>query len=224
MIGRLTVLAAAGALVCAPAWAQEERYEISGNVGWTASDGVSSQVTIRGGDGNLYNRVDPKDAFSWGITAGYFFTENWEFELQYAQQQSTLQIGGTASRDIGDSYNVRNYHGLFNYHFLESGAVARPFLFIGLGATSYPGVDFTTVGGQRSEIGGNTKFSSTLGAGVKVYPGKKAGLRLQVRWTPTYIKSDSAGWWCDPYWGCYVAGDAQYSNQFEMSGGLTLRF
>ena len=30
--------------------------------------------------------------------------------------------------------------------------------------------------------------------------------------------------WCDPYWGCYTVGDAQYSNQWELSGGVTLRF
>jgi hypothetical protein len=47
---------------------------------------------------------------------------------------------------------------------------------------------------------------------------------LEGRWTPTYIKSDAEGWWCDPYWGCYVVGDAQYSNQFELSGGIVLRF
>jgi len=45
-----------------------------------------------------------------------------------------------------------------------------------------------------------------------------------VRWTPTYIKSDAAGWWCDPYWGCYLVGNAQYSNQFDINGGVTFRF
>jgi hypothetical protein len=59
---------------------------------------------------------------------------------------------------------------------------------------------------------------------VKLYPGRTVGIKLGARWTPTYIKSDSEGWWCDPYWGCYVVGNAQYSNQFEFGGGLTLRF
>ncbi|MET0213234.1 MAG: hypothetical protein ABW292_09540 [Vicinamibacterales bacterium] len=39
-----------------------------------------------------------------------------------------------------------------------------------------------------------------------------------------YIKSDAAGWWCDPYWGCYLVGDPQYSNQFGFTGGVTIRF
>jgi hypothetical protein len=59
---------------------------------------------------------------------------------------------------------------------------------------------------------------------VKIYPTKVVGFRAEARWTPTYIKSDAAGWWCDPFWGCYVVGNAQYSNQIELSGGITLRF
>jgi hypothetical protein len=45
-----------------------------------------------------------------------------------------------------------------------------------------------------------------------------------MRWTPTYIKTDAAGWWCDPFWGCYLVGNAQYSNQFTFEGGVTFRF
>ena len=73
-------------------------------------------------------------------------------------------------------------------------------------------------------IKGQTKFSTTWGLGVKLFPARGLGLRLGARWTPTYIKSDATGWWCDPWYGCYVVGKAQYSNQFELSGGLLLRF
>jgi hypothetical protein len=44
-----------------------------------------------------------------------------------------------------------------------------------------------------------------------------------LRWTPTYIKSDPAGIWCDPFYGCWALSDTQYSNQFETSGGITVR-
>ena len=76
---------------------------------------------------------------------------------------------------------------------------------------------------QRS-IGGTSRFSSTWAGGVKVNATERIGLRFEARWTPTYIKSDATGWWCDPFWGCYVVGNAQYSNQFELSGGLNFRF
>jgi outer membrane protein W len=223
MIGRMTALMALGALMASPAWAQEHRIEVSGLAGWTLSDGVSGQ-TILASNGNLYNRIDPKDSFSWGLSIGYHFTENWALEFLYDQQQSKLEAGGGAvTTEIGD-FKIKGYHGVFTFNAGDSDARTRPFFFIGAGATSYPGVAFTGVGGVPRETQGNSKFSGTAGIGVKVYPGKNAGIKLQARWTPTYIKSDSEGYWCDPYWGCYVVGNAQYSNQFEFTGGLTLRF
>jgi len=219
----MTALAALGTLLCSPAFAQDHRFEVSGNAGWVASDGVSTSGTVVGGDGNLYNRVDPKDSFGWGLTLGYFFNENSELEFLYSQQPSKLTIGGTATREIGD-FNIKSYHGAYSYNFGETDAHVRPFIFLGAGATSFPGVSFTTTNGVARETSGNSKFSGTAGLGVKMYPAHNVGLRLQARWTPTYIKSDSEGWWCDPYWGCYLVGDPQYSNQFEFTGGITLRF
>jgi len=223
MIGRMTALAALGALISTSAFAQDARVEVSGNAGWTFSDGVSSESTVVGGDGGLYNRVDPKDSFSWNVTLGYFFTDNWEVEFLYGQQQSKLEFGGSRTTEAGD-FSIKNYHGVFSYNFGEMDAKARPFVFLGAGATDYPGLSFTRLNGQQGEIGGNAKFSGTFGAGLKLYPGRHAGVRLQARWTPTYIKSDSEGYWCDPYWGCYTVGNAQYSNQFELTGGITLHF
>ena len=222
MIGKLTAVAVLGALVSVSAQAQDHKGEISGNVGWTFSDGVNGNG-ILAADGNLYNSIGPKDSFSWGLTAGIFISENSELEFIYDQQQSKLEVSGTATVEIGD-FNIKNYHGVYAYNFGTSDAPARPFIFLGAGATSYPGLSFTGIDGSSREIGGNTKFSGTFGLGVKVYPGSNVGLRLQARWTPTYIKSDSEGYWCDPYWGCYVVSDAQYSNQFEFTGGISIRF
>ena len=59
---------------------------------------------------------------------------------------------------------------------------------------------------------------------MKVFGGSNVGFRAGMQWTPTYIKSDSEGWWCDPYWGCYIVADAKYANQFQFNGGLTIRF
>ena len=59
---------------------------------------------------------------------------------------------------------------------------------------------------------------------MKIYPADgNIGIKLAARWTPTYIKSDPGGVWCDPFWGCFTTGNPQYSNQFEFSGGLSVR-
>ena len=94
------------------------------------------------------------------------------------------------------------------YNFGDHDANVRPYFLGGAGVTHYGSVPFT-VAGFSGETGGETQFSTTWALGVKLYPNPKVGLNLGVRWTPTYIKSDSEGWWCDPYWGCYVVGNAQ---------------
>ena len=208
-------------LVAGAAQAQDYRIEIGGTAGFTSSDGVTF-TGVRAGDGNVYNGIEPKDSFSWGLNIGYLTTPNVEVGFMFDQQMSTLAVSGTVEREIND-ITVSNYHGYVAYNFGEPEARIRPYILGGLGATHYGSVPFT-VGGVSGETSGDSQFSGTIGAGVKLYPSDKVGVRLGARWTPTYIKSDAVGWYCDPYWGCYLAGDPQYSNQFEFAGGLVFRF
>jgi opacity protein-like surface antigen len=208
-------------VAAAPALAQSPKVEVSGIFEWTFSDGVTGDPVLAG-DGNIYDAVDASDSFNWGFMIGVNATDNMEVGFLFGQQQSTLEITGTATREIGD-LSINSYHGYFAYNFGPADAPVRPYVLGGFGATNYGGVDFT-VGGVSGTTDSSTRFSTTWGGGVKIFPAPRVGVRAGVRWTPTYIKSDAAGWWCDPFWGCYVVGDAQYANQFEMSGGVTLRF
>jgi opacity protein-like surface antigen len=205
-----------------PAFAQSPKVEVSVLGGWTLADGVSGD-TVLGGDGQLYDRIDPKDSFNWGLMVAGLIGDHSEVGFLFNQQMTTLEAGGTATREIGD-IDINGYHGYYAYNFGDAGASMRPYLLVGAGATSYGGVTFTRANGQTQEIGGDTQLSSTFGAGVKLFPSPNVGARFGIRWTPTYIKSDAEGWWCDPYWGCYLVGSAQYSNQWDISGGITFRF
>jgi len=217
----LLVALAVLAVTAATSQAQDSRVELSGTAGWTFADGVSGQSVNVPGVG-IFDRIDPKDAFSWGARLGYNLNENVEIGFLFNQQSTSLEIGGTSTVEFGD-LSIYNYHGYFAFNFGDYDASARPYILVGLGATQYGSVNVNLAGAQRS-VDGNTRFSGTLGAGLKLFPGPRFGLRLEGRWTPTYIKSDAAGWWCDPFWGCYVVGDSQYANQYELSGGVILRF
>jgi len=208
-------------LAAPAAQAQDHRIEVGVDLGYTTSDGVTFEG-VRGGDGFIYNGVGPKDSSSWGLNLGYHVNDNAEVGFLFSKQGSTLEIDGTNTREIGDM-SVDNYHGYFAYNFGDTDAKVRPYVLLGLGATHYGSVPFT-VGSTSRETEGNYQFSSTWGAGVKIYPTQRVGLKLGARWTPTYIKSDSTGWWCDPYWGFFVTQDAQFSNQFSFTGGVTIRF
>jgi hypothetical protein len=212
VIRRLTWMVAVVALVGSAAFAQDPRVELSGTAGWTFSDGVNV-----GSIDESPIQIGPKDAFSWGARLGFNATPNVEIGFLFAAQSTDLEATGVVNRTIDQT--VYNYHGYLAYNFGDSDATVRPYFLGGLGATQYGSLDT-----DAGSIGGETKFSSTWALGLKMFPSPKFGIRLETRWTPTYIKSDPEGYWCDPYWGCYTVGDAEYSNQFELSGGIIIRF
>jgi hypothetical protein len=212
MIRKTILTAMVLALGAATAMAQDPRVELSGTAGWTFSDGVNV-----GSIDESPIQIGPKDAFSWGARLGFNVTPNVEIGFLFASQSTDLEATGVVNRTIDQT--VYNYHGYFAYNFGDSDATVRPYFLGGLGATQYGSLDT-----DAGSIGGETQFSSTWALGLKMFPSPKFGIRLETRWTPTYIKSDPEGYWCDPYWGCYTVGDAEYSNQFELSGGIIIRF
>jgi hypothetical protein len=221
MLKRVMVIAGLFILTgVVPAFAQG-RVEVSGFVGWSIADGVDGDALLAG-DGNIYDTIEPDDSAVYGFTVGVLVGEGAEVGFRWAQQPTKLLISGTRDLELGDM-SVNSYHGYFAYNFGEPDAPMRPFVLFGLGATSYGEVSINT-GLRDFTTGGETQFSTTWGAGVKIFPAPKFGVRLAVEWTPTYIKTDSAGWWCDPYWGCYLVGNSQYSSSFQFNGGVTVRF
>ena len=204
--------------VTGTSFAQSKRVEINPFFGYTLSDGVPVDPFFVGGE--TYNSINPKSGMSYGVQFGVFVTENVEVGFLWSHQNSKLEAKGRTSTDFTDMTNS-NYHGIFTYNWGDDDSMARPFIFGGLGATVFAPAD---VGGFSIESG--TRFSSTWGAGVKAYVSPNVGFTGMARWTPTYIKSEPGGIWCSPYWfyGCYYLTDADYANQFELSGGLSLRF
>ena len=220
MLRRLITIAAIVVLASASAYAQ--RVEVSGIFGWTLSDGVKGDVGIPV-EGQIYDAIDVKDSGSWGFAVGYNATDNFEVGFLFGQQLSALKLEGTAEREVGDM-TVTSYHPYFAYNAGLMDGRVRPYALLGFGATNYGSVSYTRLGGLESETLSQTKFSTTWGGGVKMFPSPNLGFRVGFQWTPTYITTDDEGWWCDPYWGCYVVGDAKYSHQFQFNGGVTVRF
>ena len=66
----------------APASAQA-RVEISGFAGWVFSDGVSGDATLSPADGQIYDRIDPKDSANFGFSVGVLAGDNAEVGFIY---------------------------------------------------------------------------------------------------------------------------------------------
>ena len=137
-----------------------------------------------------------------------------QVELLWSHQDTTLDIMPTIGPDTTLGLDIDQYHigGLY----LPSTGSERisPFASFSLGVTIFDPV------GLSSE----DKFSFSLGGGMKYSLGERVGLRLQVRWTPTYVSSTFGGVFCNPFGFCYVVEDAHYVTQTEASVGLIIKF
>jgi opacity protein-like surface antigen len=202
-------------------FAQDKKIEVTPYIGYTFSEGVDVDIAASDPDDTIYlfNRISPTSGMNWGVQFDYLVTENFAIGFNYADQSSTLEarVQQGEKIDVVDQ-NLRNYHGIFTYNLGDEDSPMRPFFFGGLGATQY-----ATKETDGRNVDGGTRFSTTWGGGVKMYFHENVGIRGQVRWTPTYIKSDAGGWWCGWY-GCWVLSNPNYSNQLEMSAGVVFRF
>lgn len=198
-----------------------QKVEVSFSGGYSASEGITStQPPLLG---QQFNSIAPESGASFSFTVGAFFNEHMEGEFLFARQSSRLVADGPGGKLPISELNLDNYMGNFVYHWGEHDARVRPYFFGGIGATNYAFGNNLLAGGN-GQIPNETRFSTNWGGGVKFYPAPKFGVKVGVRWTPTYIKSDPAGVWCDPFYGCWQVVNNQYSHQFETSGGVTIRF
>ena len=202
------------------AFAQDTRVEISPFFGYTLSEGIN--VNPNTVIGILVNEVNPTSGISYGVMFNVNVNENMQVGFLYDQQESNLELKGTGvlpKANVAD-LKVRNYHAIFTYNFGDDYSSVRPYILGGLGATQYSPGDV-----MGFPIEGNSKFSTTWGGGVKVGSGPVA-LNIMGRWTPTLIRNDPGGIFCSPWypWICWQTVDTNYSNQLELSGGVSLRF
>jgi opacity protein-like surface antigen len=217
---RRTVFALVGLLSFDVHSASAQGVDASFSVGYSASEGISTEN--RPLLAEFYDTLAVDSGASINLTFGYLFNENMGAEFLWARQNSRLQLDGPAGKLPFSELAVYNYMFNFVYHWGAGDAALRPYAFGGLGATGYSFGDLLVPG--TGNIDGETRFSTNWGGGVKYYFTPNVGAKFGVRWTPTYIKSDPAGIWCDPFYGCWAVADADYSNQFETSVGLTVRF
>ena len=219
---RLGWMIALCVLVSASAATAQTKVEASVLGGWTMADGVTGGP-LTAADGNMYDVVALEDSPTWGASLGVNVTEHFEVGFLFLQQLSGMELRGTVITDVGD-LTINTYHPYVALNLGDADASLRPYAFLGLGATNYSGIQFTRASGETVTTNGATQFSGTLGLGVKWFRSPRFGLRAGLQITPTYIKSDASGWWCDPYWGCYLLSDSQYSNQLHVTGGVVFRF
>jgi opacity protein-like surface antigen len=183
----------------APAFAQQTEIALLG--GYTTSGDIDNKAVG-------IETLEVSGGFTWGVAASHFFSDHLGLEASWTQQGSDLVIGTAADSAELFDMKVGALQGSVAYRFGAPAAPFQPFLLAGLGAT------FLSAEDLESE----TKLSWTVGGGLKWFPSKRVGARVQARYVPTLL-NDSASDICDPFGFCQGS-----LHQFELAGGVVLRF
>ena len=209
---RTKLLSAIAYILIAAATASAQNVELTGFIGGQTNGGLDLSTTA-------FERVDVQNGISYGLAAGYLLGEHGAIEFLWNYNNAdTVAVprGGGTSRKLF-TLDTNQYFANFLFHSSPREQKLRPFVLAGLGATN-----LHAASSSDSSI---TRFAFALGAGAKYNFNRRFGMRLQAKWSPTYVTTTSGGFWCDPFWGgCWVVGDDHFLNEFDVSAGLTFRF
>ena len=204
------VLAFALLTACVHPAAAQQRFEIQPFAGYKFGGGADVGPNRLG-----ISRVNIDSSVAYGVTATYNLSEFTGVEFLWNRQAThasgSLPGGGTYPQKVGATLD--QFHGDFLLSFTSHGSKVEPFFLFGLGATDMHGEGSST-----------TKFSFSVGGGLKYFVSRHLGFRAQARYTPTYLYSTSDGVWCN-WWGyCWVIPNDHFLHQGDVTGGVILRF
>ena len=189
-----------------------QNFEITAFVGGQINGGLDLSTSV-------FQRIEVRNGTNYGLSGGYLFGDraSAEFAWTYNKADTVAQPQGGGSAVKIFNLDTNQYFGNFLFHLANRDTRLRPFLLIGAGATNlHPAV---------TGLNGATRFAFAVGGGAKYNFSRHFGLRLQAKWSPTYITTTSNGYWCDPLWGgCWVVGNSHFLHEFDATAGLTLRF
>ncbi|UXP33441.1 porin family protein [Reichenbachiella agarivorans] len=161
--------------------------------------------------------VDVENSGIWGLTLGYDMGNGTQVQFLYTNSSAD-------SETVDYDAILYPYHNLRlkmeNFHLgveksLGGDELIRPYGVIGMGLTSY----------APQEQGYDTRifFSMGLGAGVKIFPTERIGLKMQARMFMPLL-FDGVGIYCSSGSGC--GGGSSFAVPIlhgEFSGGVVFR-
>jgi len=176
--------------------------------------GYTTPAELDGTGDILPGELSVKGGLTAGIAIGTVTPQNIGVEVMYTYQDNGISFKpiGEPEMDIMDLAVHQIHANFLFYHPSARHSMTKPYLLLGLGANIFDAA--------RDNVDSETRFTWALGLGLVRQVNEKVGLRLQGRYTPTYLNSSDEGYWCDPYYGCYTVFDSNYLDQWDVTGGL----
>jgi opacity protein-like surface antigen len=187
----------------------QRRFDISPFVGYR-----SSMTFYTAPDSQPGVKARLSDGASLGFAAGIRYDETAVIEFRFTRQNTSTTLNGTSVAPSFTTITTRleQYHADFTREFVFDNAPGvRPFLNASVGATRISWLART-----------DTRFSFGIGGGVKYFPVKWFGLRLQAQWLPIWLNPELKGIACGG--GCVIVLGGRLASQGEVSVGPTFSF
>jgi len=158
-------------------------------------------------------RVVVDAAPSYGVSFGVRLQEDGLVEIRWARQDSYLHSENVSPPVPRQRVILDQFHGDFSREYIveEWRPWARPFVLLSVGGTHVShsaGLNFT-------------RFSFGIGGGVRLYPSRHVGFKVQAEWVPVLVDPHVA-LVCGA--GCIVHVGGSLGSQGEVFVGPVLRF
>jgi len=211
----------AGSFRMSPAWAAAfllwpaapalaQRFEVTPLIGYRFGGAFDVKPDGQGSQGT----ATLHDSAAYGIAAGYRLDEESLVEFRWTRQRTEIQLDAPTATPLSLQQNATldQFHGDFTHeYFIDDHPTVRPFIIGSVGASRLALPSANT-----------TRFSFGLGAGVKLFPHPRFGLRIAAEWLPIWVSPEIRGFVCSG--GCVVAIGGRLAHQGQVSIGPVFRF
>ncbi|MGH8224512.1 MAG: outer membrane protein [Woeseiaceae bacterium] len=158
-----------------------------------------------------------EDSSSYGLLVNFRHQANTQWEILYSRQETEAEFSDATIGALLVDVDVQMLQGGGIYQW--DGDAVLPFLSLTLGGTR---IRISSATGEDSD----TFWSASIGAGLKIRPNERLGLRLEARAYGTFVSS-STDLFCQTGPDanvCAVRIDSTMLRQIETLAGVTFRF
>lgn len=189
--------------------ADDVRFEITPFVGYRIGGSFDAQDA----DGDAAGSADLEDGSSWGLDLGLYADSTGMYELLYSRRTAQLERSDPLLSNIDVTTEYYQFGGT---RFYPGEQWVVPYLSLTIGATRFSADDYSS----------ETKFSASLGGGLRLPFNDNFAATLGVRGYLTFTESDTS-YFCKSVNGeasCLLVSSGSTMFQTEAMLGLTARF
>lgn len=186
------------------------RFEVTPFAGYRTPTSFPVEPHVTGMNPRVVVDASPSFGLSFGVRLR---NEDDLVEMRWARQDSFLHSEDISPPPPRQRVVIDQFHGDFSHepHVEDLPSWAKPFVLASVGATrvsSSTAINFT-------------RFSFGIGGGIRFYPSRHVGFKVQAEWLPLFVEPHGAVI-CGA--GCIIHVGGTLSSQGEVFAGPILRF